>query len=68
MNARLVSSLILARPVLLFVPRYAANVEVRYLLWTVQLPRALLIFIVLAVGILIGWLLRAHFSGYRPEA
>jgi hypothetical protein len=34
----------------------------------VQLPRALLIFIVLAVGILSGWLLRAHSSGNWPEA
>ena len=68
MNARLVSSLVLAGLVVLFLLQNAADVEVRYLLWTVQLPRALLIFIVLAVGILIGWLLRAHFSHDRPEA
>jgi len=34
-------------------------VEVRFLFWGFSLPRSLLIFVVLAVGILVGWALRS---------
>jgi len=32
-------------------------VEVRFLFWGFAMPRSLLIFVVLAVGILVGWVL-----------
>ena len=68
MNVRLVLTLVLAGLVVLFVLQYAVVVEVRYLLWKIEMARALLIFIVFAVGILTGWLLRAHFHRGRPES
>jgi uncharacterized integral membrane protein len=37
-----------------------AAVEVTFLLWSISLSRALLIFFALAIGILIGWLLRSY--------
>ncbi|MFA7249561.1 MAG: LapA family protein [Dehalococcoidia bacterium] len=44
------------------------DVTLQFLLWTVTLSRALLLFIVLVVGALIGWLLRSALDddGFRP--
>ena len=64
---RLTAALVLAGLVVLFVLQNAAVVQVRYLFWTVELSRSLLIFLVLALGILIGWLLRAHLARRRRE-
>ena len=60
MNPRLIASLVLIGLIVLFVVQNAALVQVQFLLWTVELSRALLIFVVLAVGIVIGWLIRGH--------
>jgi hypothetical protein len=37
-------------------------VEVKFLLWSVEMSRALLMFLLLAVGIVIGWFLHGHFK------
>jgi uncharacterized integral membrane protein len=60
MNARIVLILILVGLVVVFVVQNAEVVELRFLFWTAAMSRALLLFIVLALGILIGWLLRGH--------
>jgi uncharacterized integral membrane protein len=41
----------------IFALQNVADVEVQFLLWSVALPRAILILVVLALGILIGWIL-----------
>jgi uncharacterized membrane protein YciS (DUF1049 family) len=41
-------------------------VEVKFLLWSVEMSRALLMFLLLAVGIVIGWFLHGHFK-YRKD-
>lgn len=43
----------------LFALQNVADVEVQFLLWSVTLPRAILILVVLAVGIVIGIILHS---------
>jgi len=42
----------------IFAFQNVAKVEVQFLLWSVTLPRAILILAVLALGVLIGWILQ----------
>lgn len=55
---RLIVVLVLLALALVFTLQNAASVEVRLLFWGVTLPRSALIFVVLAVGAVIGWFLR----------
>lgn len=67
MNARIVSVLILVGLVVVFVVQNAQVVELRFLFWTAAISQALLLFIVLALGILIGWLLRGYIAHRRKR-
>ena len=60
MNIKLTLILVLSGIALVFVTQNVAAVEVTFLLWSVSLSRALLIFFTLAIGILIGWFLRSY--------
>ncbi len=57
MNYKLIVILIIACLVLLFMIQNVAVVEVQFLFWSVRMSRSLLIFFLLAVGIIIGWFL-----------
>lgn len=61
MNYKLVLTLVLAGLVVLFVIQNAAMVEIQFLFWSTQVPRSLLMFIVLATGIIMGWFLHGYF-------
>jgi uncharacterized integral membrane protein len=58
-------SLVFAGIVVIFVAQNVAVVEIRFLFWTFVLSRVLLIFCVLAIGIIIGWMLCSWFSCRR---
>jgi lipopolysaccharide assembly protein A len=60
MNFKLTLILVLSGIILIFVTQNVAAVEVTFLLWSISLSRALLIFFALAIGILIGWFLRSY--------
>ena len=49
---------ILIALVLVFVIQNTLVVEYRFLAWTVSMPRALLLFGTLVIGVLVGWLSR----------
>lgn len=54
--------------VVLFTLQDVVTVEVTLLFWTLRLPRAILLFVVLAVGMLLGWVLKgAHHHRRRSE-
>ncbi len=55
MNAKLFLVLVLLGAVVLFIVQNVAVVEIQFLFWSMQLSRSLLMFLVLAAGILIGW-------------
>jgi len=65
MHLKLVLSLILTGTVVLFVIQNVSVVEIRFLFWSFAMSRALLIFFVLASGVVIGWLLHGYFSYHR---
>ncbi|MGB5489804.1 MAG: LapA family protein [Woeseiaceae bacterium] len=47
--------------VMIFAVQNAATVDIRLLFWDVAFPRSLLIFMMLLIGMLIGWFLRSVF-------
>ena len=65
MYRRLVAGLVMLILVVIFTLQNAEVINVRFLLWQFPLSRALLIFIVFAVGIILGWFLRSW--GERKE-
>lgn len=65
-NLKLIISLLLTGFIVLFITQNVAIVEIRFMFWEVSMSRSLLIFFLLAVGIIVGWLLNsymAHRSG-----
>lgn len=73
MNYKLIFILTLAVLAVLFIIQNVAMVEVQFLFWAMRMPRSLLIFALLAIGILIGWFLHGHLNhqkgkpGHIPE-
>lgn len=57
MNVKLIITLILVGLAVIFIVQNAVVAEIRFLFWSLEMSRALLIFIVLCLGIITGWLL-----------
>ena len=53
---------VLAVLVLIVALQNTANVETKLLFATVTMPRAILLFVMLAIGFVIGWLAGARFT------
>ena len=64
MQAKLIVSLILAGLTVLFIVQNVAVVEIQFLFWKMAMSRSLFMFVILAVGILVGWSLHGYHS-YR---
>lgn len=64
MSFYLMLILALAGFAVVFIIQNVAAVEVNFLLWTLSMSRALLIFFTLAIGFLLGWFLHSYYS-YR---
>lgn len=62
MNVKLIASLAITCFVLLFLFQNADLVEIQILFWTISMSRSLLIFLLVGIGVLIGWLLNSYFS------
>ncbi|MDP2647091.1 MAG: LapA family protein [Desulfobacterales bacterium] len=58
MNARLTAMLVLICLVLIFVFQNIDTITLSFLIWDVSMPRALMLFITLTVGVVIGILAR----------
>lgn len=56
---RILVSALLIVLVMVFAVQNAAEVEIRLLFWDVSFPRSLLIFLMLLIGMVIGWLSRS---------
>lgn len=65
LQPRLIFLLVLLVLVFTFALQNVAIVEVQFLFWGFELPRSLLIFIVLAIGVAVGWFLRGAMSRRR---
>jgi putative membrane protein len=64
---KLILGLILAGLAVLFVVQNVAIVEVRFLVWGLHMTLSVLIFLLFATGIIVGWLLHSYW-GYRRKA
>lgn len=62
MNIRLYTGITLLVLVVIFIVQNATAVDIRFLIWKVTMSRSLIILIVLATGIAIGWISAAHFN------
>ncbi len=62
MRNHIIIGIALLLMVVIFTLQNATVIDVRLFFWTLSISRALLIFIVLSVGVLIGWLLRILFD------
>ena len=60
MNYKLISSLIIICLILVFIIQNAAIVEIKLFFWTISMSRVLLMFILLAIGLIAGWLLNNY--------
>jgi uncharacterized integral membrane protein len=58
-NLKLVVSLVLLAMLVIFSIQNAEVLGINFLFWSLQVRRALLLFLVLAIGIVIGWVLRS---------
>jgi len=59
MSIKLVAVLTLMGLVVLFVIQNVAVVEIQFLFWSFSIARSLLLFLVLGICILLGWLLKS---------
>lgn len=57
MHIKAVIAWIIAALVFLFMAQNFETVQISLLIWTVELPRALMILLVFAAGALLGWLI-----------
>jgi uncharacterized integral membrane protein len=67
MNYKLTIILILAVLALLFVFQNVAIVEIQFLFWSTSMPRSLLVVLLLATGVTIGWFLH-EFLRHRKSS
>ncbi len=67
MRLRLLITLVLLIFVMIFAVQNAEVVEIRLLFWDVSFPRSLLIFLMLLIGITIGWFSRAMYRLSRNK-
>jgi len=56
-NSKLIIMLVLIGLAVIFIVQNAAAVEIKFLFWSLEISRSLLLFIVLCIGIIAGWLL-----------
>jgi len=63
-NYKLVALLVVVGLVVLFIVQNTAVVEIRVLFWTVAMSRALMFFLLVCIGIGIGWFLRGRLAGH----
>lgn len=68
MNVKLISILVLVGLVVLFILQNVAIVEIQFLIWSIQMPRSVLMFVLLVIGVIIGWFLHSHFKIQRVES
>ena len=67
MHFKLIFVLVLISLAVLFIIQNVAVVEVQFLLWSIQVSRSLLMLILLAVGIIVGWLLHSFYIFRRRK-
>jgi uncharacterized integral membrane protein len=60
MNIKLITSLVVACFVLIFIIQNAAEVKIQFLFWSLTMSRSLLVLVLVMIGMLMGWLLSSY--------
>ena len=66
-NLKLIASLVLIGLVVVFVVQNTEVLNVEFLIWSFEIRRVFLIFIVLGIGILVGWVLKRNPPPTPPD-
>ncbi len=64
MSVKLVAAIVIVSLCVVFLIQNVASVDVVFLLWSITLSRALLIFFTLLIGFVLGWFLHSYVA-YR---
>jgi uncharacterized integral membrane protein len=64
MSVKLAAAIVIVSLCVVFLIQNVASVDVVFLLWSITLSRALLIFFTLVIGFVLGWFLHSYFT-YR---
>lgn len=67
MNVKMIITLILTGLVVVFIVQNAQVSELRFLVWSLAVSQALLLFFMFAIGVLTGWVLHAWFAHRRRQ-
>jgi uncharacterized integral membrane protein len=62
MKIKLIIGLVIICLVAIFIIQNAAIVEIQVFFWTIAVSRILLMFILLFIGIAVGWLLKSYYA------
>jgi putative membrane protein len=65
MSFKLIFGLILAGMAALFIIQNVTTMELTFLFWTLSMSRALLMILIMAVGVILGWLLHGSVRRVR---
>jgi uncharacterized integral membrane protein len=68
MHFKLAIGLVLAGLAVIFVIQNVAVVEVRFLFWSFSMSLALFVFLLFAIGVIVGWLLHSYAKHRRESA
>ncbi len=68
MNYKMLFILILIGLVVLFIIQNVAVVEIQFLFFAIQMSRSLLMFLLLGIGVIIGWFLHGHFKNREDRS
>lgn len=63
-KSKVTGATILLALVIVFVIQNTETVQVRLLLWNLSMPRSIMIFLVLLIGVAVGVLFRSAIMGY----
>lgn len=61
MNIKAYIGLVLLLLIVIFTVQNASVIDIQLLFWKISMSRSLMIFFVLAIGIIIGWITAGHF-------
>ncbi len=68
MNYKLLPILILAGFAVLFIVQNVVIVEIQFLIWSIQISLSLLMFLLLAIGIIMGWSLHSYLKYQKGKS
>ena len=68
MNYKMILVLVLLGLAVLFILQNVAVVEIKFLFWSIQMSRSLLMFFLLAIGFVVGWFTHGYFRHRKIDA